>query len=200
MHRAEIEVELLQELLEEAAGQVLRAAQIIRRLRDFVRRGKTAKRVESVISMIEDASALALTNTEALGAKVHFRFDADGVKAFADRIQIQLVLTNLIRNALQAMAQSKRRALTITTNMVDKNNIEIAVADSGSGMSSDAAAHLFEPFFSTKPEGMGLGLSLCHSIIEAHGSRLLCGPNPGGGTIFRFALAAVPTDRVGNAH
>jgi PAS domain S-box-containing protein len=195
-----IEVELLQELLEEAAGQVLRAAQIIRRLRDFVRRGKTAKRVESVISMIEDASALALTNTEALGVKVHFRFDADGVNAFADRVQIQLVLTNLIRNALQAMAQSERRALTITTNMVDKNNIEIAVADSGSGMSSDAATHLFEPFFSTKPEGMGLGLSLCHSIIEAHGSRLLCGPNPGGGTIFRFALAVVPTDRVGNAH
>jgi signal transduction histidine kinase len=98
------------------------------------------------------------------------------------------------------MAQSERRALTITTNMVDKNNIEIAVADSGSGMSSDAATHLFEPFFSTKPEGMGLGLSLCRSIIEAHGSRLLCGPNPGGGTIFRFALAVVPTDRVGNAH
>ena len=98
------------------------------------------------------------------------------------------------------MAQSERRALTITTNMVDKNNVEIAVADSGSGMSSDAAAHLFEPFFSTKPEGMGLGLSLCHSIIEAHGSRLRCGPNPGGGTILRFALAAAPTDRVGNAH
>ncbi|SDR63488.1 PAS domain S-box-containing protein [Rhizobiales bacterium GAS113] len=195
-----IEVDLLREVLDEAAGQVLRAGQIIRRLRDFVSRGETARRVESVTSMIEDASALALANTEAFGAKVLFHFDPNGAYAFADRIQIQLVLTNLMRNALQAMAQSERRVLALTTSLIDEGNIEIAVADSGSGLSRDAATHLFEPFFSTKAEGMGLGLSLCHSIVEAHGSRLRYEPNPGGGTIFRFTLAAASTDRLGHAH
>ena len=143
--------------------------------------------------MVEDASALALVNSEARGVKVRFHFDPKALHAFADRIQIQLVITNLLRNALDAMAQSERRELSITTSLIGGAMIDIAVADSGSGLSAEVATHLFEPFISTKRESMGLGLSFCRSIVEAHGGSLRYEPNSGGGAIFRFTLAAAPT-------
>ena len=188
-----VDVDLVQEVMDEATSQVVRAGQIIRRLRAFVSRGDAVKGAESVVTMIEDASALALANSEALGVKVRFHFDPDAVRALADRIQIQLVITNLLLNALDAMANSERSELAITTSLIDGRMIEVAVADSGSGLSEEVAAHLFEPFISTKRGGMGFGLSLCRSIVEAHGGRLRYDANPPGGAIFRFTLPAAPT-------
>jgi two-component system sensor kinase FixL len=110
----------------------------------------------------------------------------------ADRIQIEQVLVNLMRNAIEAMAESTRREFVVTAALGDAETVEIAVADSGPGLAEEMARHLFEPFASTKPNGMGLGLSICRSIIESHGGSLRSEPNPGGGMIFRFTLAAVP--------
>ena len=180
----------VREIMDEAAEQALRAGQIVRRLRDFVTRGETEMQSEDVRTMIEEASGFALTGLGALGVQVHLDFDPNAPKAFANRIQVQQILVNLMRNALEAMAKSKRRELQVTTALLDDETVEITVADTGPGIDKDVAEHLFEPFVSTKREGMGLGLSICRSIVEAHGGKLRNEPKPGGGTIFRFTLAA----------
>jgi PAS domain S-box-containing protein len=190
----------ISETMSEAVEQALRAGQIIRRLRDFLTRGKAEKCIENVVPMIEDAGALALTGTRALGVKVHYRFDPHASRVFVDRTQIQQVLINLMRNAVEAMAASDRRELEVKTCLLDDESIEIAVADSGPGLSPEVADHLFEPFVSTKRNGMGLGLSICRSIVEAHGGRLYVNPGSDGGTIFRFTLAALPAEGEGRAH
>lgn len=188
-----INIDLMQEVMDEATSQVVRAGQIIRRLRAFVSRGDVVRGAESIMTMIEDARALALANSETLGVTVRFHFDPNPLHAFVDRIQIQLVITNLLRNALDALTHSDRRELSITTSLIDGATIEIAVADTGSGLSKEVEPNLFEPFVSTKRDGMGLGLSLSRSIVEAHGGSLRYQANPGGGAIFRFTLPAAPT-------
>jgi C4-dicarboxylate-specific signal transduction histidine kinase len=110
----------------------------------------------------------------------------------ANRIQLQQVMLNLIRNAHEAMAQSERRELEVATVRLDDTSIEISVADRGSGLPDEIAEHLFEPFRTTKRSGMGLGLSICRSIVEAHGGKLQYQPNCGGGSIFRVTLPATP--------
>jgi C4-dicarboxylate-specific signal transduction histidine kinase len=187
------------EIMDEAAEQALRAGQIVRRLRDFVTRGETEMQSEDVRTMIEEASGFALTGLGALGVQVHLGFDPNAPKAFANRIQVQQILVNLMRNALEAMAKSKLRELQVTTALLDEETVEIAVTDTGPGIAKDVAEHLFEPFVSTKREGMGLGLSICRSIVEAHGGKLRSEPNPGGGTIFRFTLATATMNGRNNA-
>jgi C4-dicarboxylate-specific signal transduction histidine kinase len=182
------------EAMNDAADQTLRAGQIIRRLRDFVARGETEKRIENVPAMIEDASALALTGARALGVQVQFRFDPLAPRAVVDRIQIQQVLINLMRNALEALAGSDRRTLEVRTRLLDGETVEIVVADSGPGLTRSVADRLFEPFVSTKRNGMGLGLSICRSIVEAHGGQLRASSGPDGGAVFRFTVAAAPAD------
>jgi PAS domain S-box-containing protein len=186
------EIETVPEVMDEAAEEVLRAGQIIRRLRDFVRRGETERRMESVVTMVEEASTLALTAAAVSGVQVRFSFDPSAMRVLADRIQIQQVLVNLMRNAIEAMAESTRRELVVTAALLDAETVEIGVGDSGPGIAEEVAATLFEPFASTKPRGMGLGLSISRSIVESHGGCLRSEPNPGGGMIFRFTLAAVP--------
>jgi PAS domain S-box-containing protein len=186
------EIETVPEVMDEAAGEVLRAGQIIRRLRDFVRRGETERRIESVATMVEEASTLALIGAGVSGVQVRFSFDPSAMRVLADRIRIQQVLVNLMRNSIEAMAESTRRELVVTAASLDAETVEIAVCDSGPGLADEVAAHLFEPFASTKPKGMGLGLSISRSIVESHGGYLRSEPNPGGGMIFRFTLAAVP--------
>ena len=188
------EIETVPRVMDEAVAEVLRAGQIIQGLRDFVRRGETERRIENVVTMVEEASTLALAGAGSSGVRVRFDFDPNTMPVLADRIQIQQVLVNLIGNAIEAMAKSARRELIVTTTPIDEETVEIAVADSGPGLPEEIAAHLFEPFVSTKPNGMGLGLSICRSIAEAHGGSLRSEPNPGGGMIFRFTLPAVPME------
>ena len=178
--------------MEDAAAQVLRAGQIIRRIRDFVGQGEADKRLEDVAQMIEEAGALALVGPDALGVETRYHFDASPSLVFADRVQIQQVLVNLMRNALEAMSESQRRELVVTTARRDQETIEISVADSGQGLAPEVVEHLFQPFVSTKRSGMGLGLSICRRIVETHGGQLWSEPNPTGGTIFRFSLDAAP--------
>ena len=175
-------------VLDEASEQALRGGQIIQRLGDFVTRGETEKQIETLPTLIEEASALALAGSGALGIRVSFRFDARASTIIADRIQIQQVLINLIRNAAEAMGGMQRRELVLTTKFVDSEKVEVAVADRGPGLPKEMTGELFRPFVSTKRDGMGLGLLICRSIVEAHGGRLWSEPNPGGGTIFHFSL------------
>jgi PAS domain S-box-containing protein len=175
-------------VLDEASEQALRSGQIIQRLGDFVTRGETEKQIETLPTLIEEASALALAGSGASGIRVSFRFDARASTIIADRIQIQQVLINLIRNAAEAMGGMERRELVLTTKFVDSEKVEVAVADRGPGLPKEMTGELFRPFVSTKRDGMGLGLLICRSIVEAHGGRLWSEPNPGGGTIFHFSL------------
>jgi len=186
-------VETISGIMDQAVGEVLRAGQIMHRLRDFVRRGETARRIESVAPMVEEASTFTSIRARASGVSVRVSFDPNAARVFADRIQIQQVLVNLMFNAIDAMAGCNRRELEVKTALLGDDTAEFSVADSGTGLAAEIADHLFEPFVSTKPDGMGLGLSICRSIVEAHGGRLRTEPNEGGGTIFRFTLPASPT-------
>jgi PAS domain S-box-containing protein len=186
------EIETVPEVMDEAAEEVLRAGQIIRRLRDFVRRGETERRIESVATMVEEASTLASIGAGVSGVQLRLSLDPSAMPVLVDRIRIQQVLVNLMRNGIEAMAASTRRELVVTAALLDPETVEIAVADSGPGVAEEVAANLFQPFVSTKPKGMGLGLSISRSIVESHGGCLGSEPNPGGGMIFRFTLAAVP--------
>ena len=181
-------INTVREIMEEIAAQSLRAGQILRRLREFVTRGESEKRVESVRTLIEEASAFARIGSETAEVHVQFKFDPNAANVIANRIQVQQVLVNVMRNAFEAMAGTRRGELCVTTDRVDEEMIEIAIADRGPGLTKEVANHLFEPFVSTKRNGMGLGLSICRTIVEAHGGKLRHEPNPEGGTIFRFTL------------
>jgi two-component system sensor kinase FixL len=173
-----------------AVEQTLRSGQIIRRLRAFVSRGEVARQAESIAKLIEEASALALVGAKERGVKVLISMDPDLPDALVDRVQIQQVLLNLIRNAVESMESRETRALTVAAAR-HADHVLVSVIDTGSGVPAEIQAKLFQPFVTTKPEGMGIGLSVCRTIIEAHGGRLWMEPNPVGGSAFRFT---VPTD------
>jgi PAS domain S-box-containing protein len=182
------------EIMSEAVEQTLRAGQIIQRLRDFLTHGKSQKRVEDLVGMIEESGELALTGAKTLRVSVRFHFDPSASRVLVDRTQIQQVLINLMRNAVEAMATSDRRELEVKTSRLDEETVEIAVADTGPGLPREVSDHLFEPFISTKHGGMGLGLSICRSIVEAHDGKLWTSPDPDGRMIFRFTLKALSTE------
>jgi two-component system sensor kinase FixL len=189
----------IRDALEKAADQAMRAGQIIRRLRDFVSRGESEHRVESITKLVEEASALALVGVQDRGIRVRFRFDPAVDLVLADRVQIQQVLLNLIRNAMDAMETSPSRELIVGIEPAADGYVCISVADSGSGIAPEVAAQLFQPFITTKRQGMGVGLSISRTIIEAHGGRIWAEPNPTGGTIFHFTLAVVDAGDVDDA-
>jgi two-component system, LuxR family, sensor kinase FixL len=182
----------LADALEKANDQALRAGQVIRRLRDFVQRGETERKVERLSNLVEEASALALVGAKPQGVLVRYELSPDVEYVLVDKVQIQQVLINLIRNALDAMEISQRRELLISTALNDDETALVSVADTGPGISSDIKEQLFQPFVTSKPTGMGVGLSICRNIIEAHGGRIWAEPNHEIGTIFRFTL---PYDR-----
>lgn len=182
-----------------AADQALRAGQIIRRLREFVAHGENEKRVESISKMIEEAGALALVGARERGIRVRFKFNTLSDFTLADRIQIQQVLVNLMRNAMEAMEETPRREMTLATAPAEDGMVQISVTDTGCGISPDSATQLFQPFFTTKAQGMGVGLSISRTIVEGHGGRIWIAPNPEGGTIFHFTLPSAPQEDFADA-
>lgn len=174
--------------LADSIAEAVRAGQIVRRLRNFVARGETEREIISLTKLIEEAAALALAGASLRGIRVEMNLDPAVTRVLVDRVQIQQVLLNLIRNAVEAMEGCERRELVLSTNAVGDEEVELAVADTGPGLSDQIAEHLFEPFVSTKASGLGVGLSICRTIIEAHGGRLWAEPGSEGGTVFRFTL------------
>ncbi|MCY7397578.1 MAG: PAS domain S-box protein [Sphingomonas bacterium] len=183
--------ERVAEAVDRAANEALRAGEIIRRLRDFVARGETERRIESLPKLIEEASALALVGAKEHGVRVRFEFDPQVDLVLADRVQIQQVVLNLIRNAVDAMLESAQRHLTVTVVPSDNDMALVSVADTGPGVSDDVAGQLFQPFITTKRNGMGVGLSISRTIVEAHGGRIWVEANDGGGAVFRFTVQRV---------
>jgi len=189
----------VRDAIDKAAEQALRAGQIIRRLRDFVARGESERRVEDVKKLIEEASALALVGAKDKGVRVSYNFDPRCDLVLADKVQIQQVLLNLMRNAIEAMEDSKTRELVVSTSPANDDLVEISVADTGAGIAVEIGAQLFQPFVTTKRQGMGVGLSISRTIIEAHGGSIAPRPNPRGGTVFSFTLPAVTKEEAGDA-
>ena len=174
--------------LDLAADQALRAGVIIRRLREFVSRGETERRIEDLPKLIEEASALALVGAREHGVRVRFDVAPSADRVLADKVQVQQVLLNLIRNGMDSMEDSPKRELLIAAAPVDVELLRVSVSDTGAGVSEDLADQLFQPFVTTKRSGMGVGLSISRTIIETHGGRIWFEPNPGGGTVFHFTL------------
>jgi two-component system sensor kinase FixL len=189
-------VRMARDAMEKATEQALRAGQIIRHLRDFVARGDSERRPENLSKLIEEAGALAMVGLKESGVRVSFDLDPRADPVFADKIQIQQVLLNLIRNAVEAMQESVTRELHVASRRVDEAIVEVSVADTGPGIAKEIAGRLFQPFVSTKRQGMGVGLSISRTIVEAHGGRLCVEANPSGGTVFRLTLRSDDNEEV----
>jgi len=179
---------IVREALDDAARQAIRAGQIVRRLRDFISHGQTERRVESLRRLISEANALALVGSREHGIEVQVQLDPEADAVFVDRIQMQQVLVNLIRNAIDAMVESRIRSLAIASAAGPDDWVTVSIEDTGGGIGDQVAPQLFQPFVTSKKGGMGIGLSICRTIIESHGGRIWFEPGREGGTIFHFTV------------
>jgi signal transduction histidine kinase len=185
----------IQQLLRDIIRDDLRAAEMIHRLRSLFTRGEIKPEPLDLDQIVLEVLALLSSDLEARAVSVSIRLDARATPLLADRIQLQEVLQNLIANACDAMADRPltERRLTITTRAVaDARTLECSVADRGDGVPTDHLERIFEPFFSTKNHGLGMGLAICRSIIEAHGGRIWAENDGELGAVFRFTLNAPP--------
>ena len=180
----------LREALDKAADQALRAGDVIHRLRDFIGRGEVERRVESVSKLIEEATALALVGVKEQGVRVTMQLDPRADLVVADRVQIQQVVVNLLRNAVDAMRGGKGGELSVRAVRRADGFTVVSVSDTGTGIGDEIRERLFEPFMTTKKEGMGVGLSICRTIVEAHGGSIWAENNEGPGATFAFTLPA----------
>jgi two-component system sensor kinase FixL len=185
---------MIREALDDTAKEALRAGRIVRRLRDFVARGEVEKTVEKVPPLINEAAVLGLMGSRDKGVEPIFDLDPYASPVLVDKIQIQQVLINLIRNAVEAMADSAVRRLTVSSRLDQPGFVRIVVADTGPGVAPHVAQQLFTAFVSTKADGMGLGLSICRTIVEANGGRIWMQAASGGGTEFHFTLMCAETE------
>jgi two-component system, LuxR family, sensor kinase FixL len=192
--------ERLNEMMEKAIAQAQRAGDVIRRLRGFVSKGETERRLQNLNQLVEEALALALVGARQRGVRASLELDHALPLVLVDHVQVQQVVLNLVRNAVEAMEQVERRELTVGTREVSgQGMVEVIVADTGPGIAPELADRLFQPFVTTKPTGMGLGLSICREIVEAHHGRLTTAPVSSGGTVFRVTLPIASREEAADA-
>jgi two-component system, LuxR family, sensor kinase FixL len=178
-------------MLGKAEASATRAAEIMKRLRAFIDRREVERRNENANMMIEESLALGLVGPAGKSVGVRLELASDLPQVYVDRVQIQQVIVNLVRNAVDAMGGGPRRELRIRSAMDADNLVCIAVSDTGPGVSPEVADKLFGAFITTKTEGMGVGLSICKSIIDNHGGEISFANNANApGTTFRFTLPA----------
>ena len=183
----------LKETLKFLAEAAANATAMVEHLRTFIKKNQSDRHIEQIPPIIRDAIRLASLG-DVSGVMIDMRLHPAANTAFCDKVQIEQVVFNLVRNAMEAMAGHTRRVLTIATDLNTEGLIQVSIADTGLGLPSVIRARLFEPFVTTKASGLGVGLSICRVIIEAHGGLLLAEDNPGGGTIFRFTLPQRPAE------
>ena len=184
-------------LLDDVVNEIRRASDIIQQMREFVRKRKTAKSLHSVNKIVEDAVALAIIGADADGIEVRWNLSSEVGDISLDRIQIQQVVTNLIRNAIDAMRGTPEKVLTISTQKTD-TGVAVNIADTGPGLKDELEDTLFEPFVSDKEDGMGVGLSISKSIIDAHQGEISATNIESGGCVFTFKLPARANGDVGD--
>lgn len=177
--------------LEKAASQAERAGKIISRIREFVKRSEPRRQSIEIQEVIDNAISLAEIHARKRQVRIICEIPSVLPKVLADPILIEQVLLNLIKNGLEAMDESSPETLKIRLNILD-GHIQIDVIDRGHGLADPE--RLFEPFFSTKSEGLGMGLNICRTIIESHHGRLWAEKNQEGGTIFCFTLPCAAID------
>jgi two-component system sensor kinase FixL len=188
------QADFARELMEKAATQTLRAGIIIKNLRGFVEKRESARAPASLNKVVEEAVALGLTDTADLNVRTHLRLDPSVPPVLIDSVQIQQVLVNLIRNSVEAMRSSARRDLTLSTCLGEPGFVQVTVADTGPGLPPEVSARLFQPFVTTKDKGMGIGLTICRSILDGHGGRIGVVPGVKVGTAFRITLPLAHPD------
>ncbi len=184
-----IDVGRIRDAIAKAEAQARRAGSILNGLRDLLYRGETRLAAERASAILESVATLAQPDAERTGVAIEVSDASEDVRVLVDRIQIEQALLNLVRNAMEAMSEtppSARRLRLSARAAVDA--VEFAVADTGPGVQSDVAPRLFEPFVTTKGQGMGLGLAISRSIAEAHGGRLWLNVDTGPGADFRLSL------------
>lgn len=186
--------ERLDDLIGRAVAQAERAGHVIRRLRQFVSKGETERRPENLNKLVQEALALALVGVRQSGVRVTLELDRTLPLILADGVQIQQVVLNLVRNAIEAMEDCDHRNLVIGTRAL-RDMAEVTISDTGPGIAPELAKRLFRPFVTTKKTGMGLGLSICHEIVEAHNGRLTTASRPAGHTVFRVALPSMKSEK-----
>ncbi len=181
--------------LSETARQALHAGDVIRHLREFATSGDMQQHPEDIKHLIEGAAALALVGSRERGIRTVFDFADGNDRVMADSVQIQQVLINLMRNAMDAMQDSPDKILTVSTRRMGDAMLEIQVRDTGTGIAEEIVAQLFQPFTTTKPHGMGIGLSISKRIIESHGGQISASTDGGAGTTFTFTLPTIQEAR-----
>jgi two-component system, LuxR family, sensor kinase FixL len=191
---------MIRDVVARISEQTTRAGEIIRRVRGFVAKREPDRLIEDLNSAIGESVALGFVGAADTSVKLHSDLTAGLPAVSMDKVQIQQVMINLVRNAVEAMQESEQRRLTITTARDESDFVRVSVADTGPGLPDAIAASLFQPFVTTKENGLGIGLSICRTIIESHGGRLWMEPHNGGGTIFHFRLpiAQMGADDRGN--
>ncbi|MGE3314329.1 MAG: sensor histidine kinase, partial [Planctomycetaceae bacterium] len=184
-------------------AESMRAAEFLRKILQLIKRRETEREEVSINTVIRDALRLTQFDRDEYQAEIVMNLAENLPLVFADPIQITQVILNLVLNGLQAMAenQDRPRRMTIRTEMTDDGDVLVSIADSGHGVPLENQSRIFEQFYTTKQQGLGMGLSISRSIVEAHSGRIRCESVPGGGTVFRFSLNSrqpLPADLVEN--
>ena len=186
---------LVREALEETAQEALRAGHIVHGLREFVSPGETVRQIASLQRLVKETTVLALLDVSVRNTDFVTRLDPGCDAVLVDPVQVQQLFLNLMRNAFDAMAEMPVRRLAIGSTLDKDGMVRVTVSDSGPGISPEIARRLFQPFVSTKDSGMGLGLSICHTIVTSHGGRIWTETSDFGGTAFNFTLPSADLER-----